>query len=75
MWQVLEPRPHRVAEVERHVLYDEEVVCRSSRMACESEILEPCVDGTPARPRSDYWCEAKLSTCCAVAASSSAFSY
>jgi hypothetical protein len=28
-WQVHEPRPRGVAEVERQVLYDEEVVCRS----------------------------------------------
>jgi hypothetical protein len=38
---VLKPRPHGVAEVERQVLYDEEVICRSSRMARELLVLEP----------------------------------
>jgi hypothetical protein len=31
-------------------------------------------EGAPARPRSDRWCEVELITCCAAAASSSAFS-
>jgi hypothetical protein len=38
--QVLEPRPRGVAEVEWQVLYDEEVVCRSSRVACEPIVLK-----------------------------------
>jgi hypothetical protein len=33
-----------------------------------------CADGAPARPHSEHWHEAELSACCAVSASSSAFS-
>jgi hypothetical protein len=51
-WQVLEPHPRRVAEVERQVLYDEEVVCHSSRVACEPVVLEPHAGvGIPILPR------------------------
>jgi hypothetical protein len=39
--QVLEPCPHGVAEVERQVLDDEEDVCRSTRVAHESVVLQP----------------------------------
>jgi hypothetical protein len=38
-WQML--RPHGVTEVELQVLYDEEVISHSSRVACEPIILEP----------------------------------
>jgi hypothetical protein len=40
-WQVLEPRPCRVTEVERQVLYDEEIICRFTRVARESIVFEP----------------------------------
>jgi hypothetical protein len=39
--QVFEPRACRVAEVERQVLDDEEVVSRSTGVACEPVVLEP----------------------------------
>jgi hypothetical protein len=37
--QVLEPRPRGVAEVERQILDDEEVVCRPARVTRESVVL------------------------------------
>jgi hypothetical protein len=39
---VLEPCAHRVTEVERQVLDHEEVIGRSTGVACESLVLEPC---------------------------------
>jgi hypothetical protein len=39
--QVLEPCARGIAEVERQVLDDEEVVGRSPGMACEPVVLEP----------------------------------
>jgi hypothetical protein len=39
--QVLEPCARGVAEVERQVLDDEEVVSRSPGVACELVVLEP----------------------------------
>jgi hypothetical protein len=39
--QVLEPCPRRVTEVEQQVLDDEEVICRPTRVACESLVLQP----------------------------------
>jgi hypothetical protein len=41
--QVLEPRARGIAEVERQVLDDEEVVGRSPGVACELVVLEPYV--------------------------------
>jgi hypothetical protein len=38
---VLEPCPRGVTKVERQVLDDEEIVCRSPGMARESVVLEP----------------------------------
>jgi hypothetical protein len=40
--QVFEPRARRIAKVERQVFVYEEVVSRSTGMACELVILEPC---------------------------------
>jgi hypothetical protein len=39
--QVLEPCACRVTEVERQILNDEEVIGRSTSMACEPVVLEP----------------------------------
>jgi hypothetical protein len=42
--QMLEPRPRGVPEVERQVLDDEKVVCRSPRVAREPVVLQPYAD-------------------------------
>jgi hypothetical protein len=50
-WQVLEPCPHGVAEVEWQVLDDGEVVCLSPCVTCESVVLEPYAGvGVPVVP-------------------------
>jgi hypothetical protein len=47
----------------------------SPRSRCwEGGGFEPWADRAPARPRSERWHEAELSTCCATTTSSSAFS-
>jgi hypothetical protein len=47
----------------------------SPRSRCwEEGGFVPWADGAPARPCSERWCEAELSTCCAATASSSTFS-